>query len=218
MNPFVVGGLAYLGWRWLFAKPTPAKSSGQEVSKEANDALGIILAPSMTDVQTLLSYYGGFMKAAETADTNGALRYAQYALVAFLKACMLAKGAVADSDELLAIARAPISGGFGLVSYGDASIDQQTAIATALTQQHTDQNAIGQYMAAFAQQFAANKKPRMMAYLLACQAKQMCLRNAVNWPGAVSMPASTFFAIANIPAANVPDVKAISATSILVYK
>lgn len=209
---------------WLLLKPTGAAElpKPSEAPADADALLASALAPSLTDVPTLQQFYVTLATALSNLQGAAQQRVAQYTLVVFLKACMLAKGAQPNADELLAIARAPLGGGAGLISYGDAGIDQMTAAATALAATMTDIGTIGTYIQAIMNvnnsATNTNANARLRAYLLALKAKQMALRNAVGFPDAQNMPAKipqAFFAIANLPAASVP---ASSANSILVYQ
>lgn len=236
MNPILLLLLAGAG-AWFFFKP-PGSTASAKPSEAPADADGILataLAPSLTDLGTLQQMYTYLQAAFKNATGDSAGRLALYALVVFLKACMLAKGAAPDANELAAIARAPLAGGAGLISYGDAGIDQMAAAATALAATTTDVGTIGTYISAIASVAVATatpagtqpfgsplavpaiQKPRLRAYLLALKAKQMALRNAVGFPdaqGLAQYSPATFFAIANLPAANVP---AQAANSILAY-
>jgi hypothetical protein len=217
MGPgIIVLALAAAGG-WLLLKPSGAAlPKPSEAPADADGLLASALAPSLTDVSALQQFYVTLATAVNNLQGAAAQRVALYALVCFLKACMLAKGAQPNANELLAIARAPLAGGAGLVSYGDAGIDQMTAAATALASTMADVGAIGTYISAIAA--VPSSTPRLRAYLLALKAKQMALRNAVGFSDAQNMPAKipqVFFAIANLPATSVP---ANSANSILVYQ
>lgn len=192
---------------WLLLKPTteaPKKSS--EAPADADGLLANALAPSLTDLPTLLQIYTYLAAAFKNATGTSAQRLALYALTVFLKACMLARGAAPDANELAAIARAPLAGGAGLISYGDAGADQMAAAVAALAATMTDVGALGTYITAIAN-VSGGKNKRLTAYLLALKAKQMALRNTVRFPdaeGLAKYEPETFFAIANLAASNVP--------------
>lgn len=218
MSPILLlialGGGGYL----LFRDPKPAAPNANEASSEAQGLFANMLAPSMVDLATLQQAWAYFASAAKSlaAGSPAGSRLALYAIVCFLKACMLAKGAQPNANELAAIGRAPIEGGAGLISYGDAGMDQLQAVAAALAGTYSNGPGIGQYIQAISS--AQGAMPRRMSFLLAMKAKQMLLSNPVKFEDAEGLPMyypQCLFAIANIPAASVP---ASSPNSILNYQ
>jgi hypothetical protein len=200
----------------MFKQPTAVAAKPSEAPADADNILASALAPSLTDVNALHQMFDYLQAAFKNATGPSAQRLAQYALTVFLKACMLSKGAQPNANELLAIARAPIAGGAGLISYADSGIDQMTAVATALAPTMTDVGTVGTYIASVAN--IPTKTARLRAYLLALKAKQMALRNPVQFTDVDKMPVyspGTFFAIANLQASTVP---ATAANSILAYQ
>jgi hypothetical protein len=221
---FVLLGLG----AWALAKNKPATAvqskAASEVPADANSMLATMLAPSLVSLDTLKQIYASFMTAAENQyDANKAsaapARLAQYALATFLKAAMLSKGAQPDTNELLMIAYAPTSGGAGLIGYGDVGVDVQAAIAAALAPGYSDLNGVGTYIGGLAQLYNTTQpgpaRKRLLAYILAAKAKQIALRNPVQFPDANQFDAPMYFAVANIPAASLPATT--SPNSILAY-
>jgi hypothetical protein len=222
--------LAALGVGGYFVFKTTAKTSkATEASAEATGLFASMLAPSMTNIETLRTAWSYLLTAAQNlaAGSPASSRLGQYALVCFLKACMLAKGAQPDANELAAIGQAPLAGGVGLISYGDAGMDQLQAVAAGLAPTYLDMAGLGQYIAAIANvalpgsapnTAGAVRKPRLQAYLLALKAKQMLLANPVQFEDAQHLPyglPQCLFAIANLPASDVP---ASNVNSILSYQ
>jgi hypothetical protein len=229
MPPILLVVLALGVGGYFFLKPPAASSKANEASAEATGLFASMIAPSMVSIETLRTSWNYLLTAAQNlaAGSPAGSRLAQYAMVCYLKACMLAKGAQPNANELAAIGQAPLAGGAGLISYGDAGLDQMTAVAAGLAQTYLDMAGLGQYIAAVANVAipgsAANtsgavRKPRLQAYLLALKAKQMLLANPVQFDSAAVFAAAfpqCLFAIANLPASDVP---ATSANSILSYQ
>ena len=231
MPPVLIILLIGVGGYFLLNKSSgSASAKATEAPKDAQDLFATMIAPSMTNLDSLRQSWIYLLTAAknQVAGSIPALRLAQYALVCFLKACMLAKGANPDANELAAIGQAPLTGGTGLISYGDATMDQMQAVAAGLAPGYTDMAGLGQYIAAIAGMQGTSK--RLHAYLLALKAKQMLLANPVQFSGGVPAADNTpfedapdfpvalpqcLFAIANLPAASVP---VSSANSILNYQ
>ena len=208
MSPLPLIVLLGLGAYALSSKKSSAGNSQaskapSEVPADANSLLATMLAPSLTDVNTLAQIYKTFAAAIQNqTNGNAKLRLAQYALATFLKLASLSKGAQPDPNELLMIAYAPTAGGKGLVGYGDAAVDRQTAIVNAINTA-SDVGSLGQYIQAFATAYNTAKpgpeRKRLLAYILAAKTKQLAVKN-----GGYTFPAESYFAIANIRADDLP--------------
>lgn len=206
MSPVFVIGLLGLGaWALTRKSAGPNQSkAATEVPADANALLATALAPSLTDPSALADIIKAFIAGAANQQKGDAkLRLAQYSLATFLKLAMLAKGAQPDPNELLMIAYAPTAGGAGLIGYGDIGVDRQAAVAAALAEGFSDANGLGMYIGAFAGAYNTAKpgleRKRLLAYILATKAKQIALL-----AGGYKFPAQSYFAIANIAAANLP--------------
>jgi hypothetical protein len=209
MSPIFVIALLGVGAYALTKKQTPSQSAATKAASEApvdaNSLLATALAPSLVDPTALSDIIKAFIAGAAN-QTNGdrKLRLAQYALTTFLKLAMIVKGKQPDPNELLMIAYAPTAGGAGLIGYGDIGVDRQAAVASALAETFGDPNALGMYIGAFAQAYNTAKpgleRKRLLAYILATKAKQIALL-----AGGYKFPAQSYFAIANIAAANLPS-------------
>ena len=222
MPPILLIALLAVGGYFLLKEPAGSTSKPTEAPKDARDLFATMIAPSMTSIDALRTSWAYLLTAAknQAAGSVAASRLAQYALVCFLKACMLAKGAQPDPNELAAIGQAPLTGGAGLISYGDASMDQLQAVAAGLAPTYTNLAGLGQYIAAVSSAYQqGGKTKRLLAFLLALKAKQMLLANPVQFTGAVPAVDTTpfqdaqdfpvalpqcLFAIANLPASDVP--------------
>jgi hypothetical protein len=227
--PIIFILLAAAGLGYLMLGGTKSVPKANEAPAEATGLFASMIAPSMVSIDTLRTSWTYLITATQNLAANSPARsrVAQYAMVCYLKACMLAKGAQPNADELAALGAAPLDGGAGLISYGDAGMDQMTAVAAGLAQTYLDMAGLGQYISAIANvaipgsaadTSGAVRKPRLQAYLLALKAKQMLLANPVQFDSAAVFPSAfpqCLFAIANLPAAAVP---ASSANSILSYQ
>ena len=226
--PIVFFLLAAAGVGYLMLGGTKPLLKATEASAEATGLFASMIAPSMVSIDTLRTSWTYLLTAAKNLETGGPAqsRLAQYAMVCFLKACMLAKGAQPNANELAALGAAPLEGGAGLISYGDVGLDQMTAVAAGLAGTYMDVGGLGQYIAAVAGLTggtsiyppASPGSKRLQAFLLALKAKQMLLANPVQFDSAAVFAAAfpqCLFAIANLPAAAVP---ASSANSILSYQ
>jgi len=227
MSPLVVIAAVAVGAYALMAGKSVSKSN--EAPKEAQSLFAAILSPSI-GIDALAQAYDVFAASAANQARGSAaqVRLSLYALVAFLKAAMLSRGAQPDADEMLMIGNAPLGGGTGLISYGDIGLDVMQSVAAGLSPTYKDAVGLGQYIQAIAQAAtAAGQKqkdtaaPRTAAFLLALKAKQICLLNPMGIPAAFTdaegIPEEApqvFFAIANIAG---KDVIATKPNSILAY-
>jgi hypothetical protein len=212
MNPLMLLVLAVGAWFFLKGKAADNGAS-KDAPADANGMLATVLAPSMTDVGQLTTFYQYFQAAIANQQTpQSTLRMTLYALVTALKIAMLRKGSQPNADELLALAYAPSSGMGGIQQLPDAPADVQQAAYAALVDSQTDVGTIGQYIASMASVAAqpglsTARRKRLTAYMLAMKAKQMMLSDKIQFLS----PA--YFAIANM--SNVPT---IAPNSIFAYK
>lgn len=207
-------------------------AAAAQVPQDANSLLATLLAPSLIDVAVVRQIYNAFIAAADnqsriTPSTSTSLkaylRLEQYALTAFLKASVLAKGAQPNTSELMTIAYAPlveVTGGnitAATFATDGSGADQRAAMAAALSDKLTDVAAVGAYIGQFANVYNRTsntaQRKRLFAFILALKAKQIALVNTVQFQDAKQFDSNVYVAIANLPASSITPTTA--ANSIL---
>jgi hypothetical protein len=197
MNPLAIGAVL-LGGAYLLTRNT-APTAASEVPADANSLLAIVLAPSMTNLEQLVSFYNQFAAATANATTPQAtLRLSLYAIVTALKIIMLRSGAQPDADELLAIAYAPSSGMGGIQQRPDAPADAQQSVLAGLTGSSVD--TMQAYLIAIETaaiknaQISDAQRKRLLTYALAIKVKQLLTQAGMAFPND-----TPYYAIANMP-------------------
>jgi hypothetical protein len=169
----------------------------------------MVLAPSMTNLEQLASFYNQFAAAAGNAATAGnpraTVRLTLYAVVTALKILMLRSGAQPDPNELLAIAYARSSGMGGIQQLPDAPADAQQAVYAGLASNLVD--TMQGYLLAIEQSAITNaqltdaQKARLLTYALAIKVKQLLAQSGITLGNNTA-----YYAIANMtPLASYPQ-------------
>lgn len=205
MSPLVIGAVL-LGGAYLLTRKSSSSTAASEAPADANSLLAVVLAPSMTSLDQLTSFYNQFAAATGNATTpQASLRLSLYAIATALKIIMVRSGAQPDPNELLAIAYAPSSGMGGIQQLPDAPSDAQQQEYAALASNVVD--TLQNYLIAIeiaaiknAQLTDAQRK-RLLTYALAIKVKQLLTQSGMTFPNN-----SPYYAIANMtPLASYPQ-------------